>query len=173
MLDKSTCERSLTSAKGTQHFDEKKTWILGLIYLYVFRAKKTKQNCICWSKAHAKGHSLLPKHTAFWREKKTWILLEVRFKYPTTVSIFIVRESKITEYTLQYDYLRNLLKRYLNFHCEKIIELHIDNTRNGNKNFWENSRQFFLQSSHEVFSIGIEIITISSINKHNVIYPFH
>ena len=115
----------------------------------------------------AKAHSILT------RKKKTWILLKVRFKYPTTVSIFIVRESKITEYTLQHDYLRNLLKRYLNFHCEKIIELHLDNTRNGNKNFWENSRRFILQSSHVVFSISIEIITISSTNKHNVIYSFH
>ena len=71
----------------------------------------------------AKAHSILTR-------KKNLNSTKIRFKYPTTVSIFIVRESKITE----HDYLRNLLKRYLNFHCEKIIELHIDNTRNGNKN---------------------------------------
>ena len=95
----------------------------------------------------AKAHGILTR-------KKNLNSTKIRFKYPTTVSIFIVRESKITEYTLQHDYLRNLSKRYLNFHCEKIIELHIDNTRNGNKNFWEYSRQFFCRVAMKWFFLG-------------------
>ena len=117
-------------------------YFLRLSHLYVFRAKKQIKIVYAGQK-HTRKVTHFCQSTQHFDEKKTWILLKVRFKYPTTVSIFIVRESKITEYTLQHDYLRNLLKRYLNFHCEKIIELHIDNTRNGNKNFWENSRQFF------------------------------
>ena len=104
------------------------------IKLYML-VKSTRERSLTFAKAH----SILT------REKKAWILLKVRFKYPTTVSIFIVRESKITEYTLQYDYLRNLQKRYLNFHCEKIIELHIDNTRNGNKNSEKIVYNFFAE----------------------------
>ena len=110
--------------------------------------KSTRERSLTFAKAH----SILTR-------KKTWILLEVRFKYPTTVSIFIVRESKITEYTLRYDYLRNLLKRYLNFHCENIIELHIDNTRNGNKNFWENSRQFFCRVAMKYFVFVLKSVS--------------
>ena len=87
----------------------------------------------------AKAHSILTR-------KKHLNSTKIRFKYPTTVSIFIVRESKITEYTLHHDYLRNLLKRYLNFHCEKIIELHIDNTRNGNKNSEKIVDNFFIST---------------------------
>ena len=116
-------------------------YILRFSHLYVFRAKKQIKIVYAGQK-HTRKVTHFCQSTQHFDEKKK---LEFCLKSVSNTQQryqFLLWENQKSRNT-EHDYLRNLLKRYLNFHCEKIIELHIDNTRNGNKNFWENSRQFF------------------------------